>query len=228
MLLNIQSIILDGVEWDFMLEIISRTLLMFLIILLVLRLSGRRGVRQLTLFEVAIILGMGSAAGDPMFQDDIPILYGFIVLLTILLFYKLVTWLTRKSTWFNVVLEGKPMCIVKDGMFEIKTENDSDFSKMEFFAELRNHSVEHLGQVRTALLEVDGSMSLLYYPKDDRRYGLPLFPGQYEKIDPTLHSGPFACMFCGKVLERVETDHAACPRCDKKDWTLAINVGRDS
>ena len=120
MLLNIQSIILDGVEWDFMLEIISRTLLMFLIILLVLRLSGRRGVRQLTLFEVAIILGMGSAAGDPMFQDDIPILYGFIVLLTILLFYKLVTWLTRKSTWFNVVLEGKPMCIVKDGMFNLQ------------------------------------------------------------------------------------------------------------
>lgn len=45
-----------------------------------LRLSGKRGIRQLSLFELAIILCLGSAAGDPMFTKDLPIAHAFVAL----------------------------------------------------------------------------------------------------------------------------------------------------
>ncbi|WP_149526673.1 DUF421 domain-containing protein [Sphingobacterium hotanense] len=225
-MIDIQNIFLKDVELSFILEIISRTLMMFLIILIVLRLSGRRGVRQLTLFEVAIILAMGSAAGDPMFQEDIPILYGFIVLFSIILFYKFITWLTQKNRFFNELMEGKPMCVVKNGMFEVKKESDSDFSQMEFFAELRNQSIEHLGQVRVALLEVDGTMSVLYYPDEEVKYGLPLFPDDQYKITSLEDGGPFACLFCGNVKSTLETCEDRCDRCGKREWAHAINSRR--
>lgn len=69
---------------------------MFLLVLLVLRLLGRRGVRQLTLFEMAMIISLGSAAGDPMFQDDLPISYAVIVFMTVVLLYKGITWIVMK------------------------------------------------------------------------------------------------------------------------------------
>lgn len=224
--MSILNIFTEGVEWDFLYEIIGRSLIMFLLILLVLRISGKRGVRQLTLFEVAIVLGLGSAAGDPMFQEDIPILYAAIVLFTVILLYKLITWLASKSQFATELLEGKPMLVVKDGMFDTNQMNGMDFSKLEFFTELRNLSIEHLGQVRRALLETDGSMSVLYYSKEEIRFGLPLFPEHYQEINQTdLNIHYLACMHCGNVVGFTPI-FQTCERCKKKKWTKAMNTKR--
>ncbi|HMR18612.1 MAG TPA: DUF421 domain-containing protein [Sphingobacterium sp.] len=225
-LLNFKKILLEGAEFEFIGEIVGRTGIMFVIILIVLRLSGRRGVKQLTLFEVAIILGMGSAAGDPMFQEDIPVLYGIVVLFVTILVYKIVTWIASRSLVVHRLLEGEPMVVVRDGLFEIKRERDNDFSKMEFFAELRNQSVEHLGQVCMALMEADGTLSILFYPDDQVRYGLPLFPPTYSEIDPGLQQGPIACMHCGYWIEDSYSRPQECPRCKCKRWTRAIRTKR--
>ena len=60
---------------------------MFIIIISFLRLSGKRGIRQLSLFELAIILCLGSAAGDPMFTEDLPIAHAFVAFVVILFLY---------------------------------------------------------------------------------------------------------------------------------------------
>lgn len=221
-----ENILFDGVQWSFLAHIVGRTVIMFAMILLVLRLSGRRGVRQLTLFEVAIILGMGSAASDPMFQKETPLLYGIAVLLVIMLVYKTVTWLVSRSTRMHHLMEGREMLVVRDGLFEIKHEKDTDFTKMEFFSELRNMSVEHLGQVRMALLETDGSLSVLFYADESVRYGLPLFPIAYEAVDPLNVADPIACMHCGFVQMAFEQFLDVCPRCKEKRWAIAMNSTR--
>lgn len=222
-----EKIFLNGAEWQFGLEIIGRTVVMFLLILLVLRLSGKRGVRQLTLFEVAIILGLGSAAGDPMFQEDIPILYAVVVLFTTILVYKIITWMSSRSLGIHRLLEGKEMVVIEEGRFDIKRNNDMDFSLMEFFAELRNQSVEHLGQVRFALLETDGTMSILFYPDDKVRHGLPLFPPAYKRVDvETKLDSPLACMHCGYVKYPPHMPSQRCERCDRPHWTEAIDTKR--
>lgn len=219
-----KKLLLDGAQVDFMIEIFARTILMFLLILIVLRLSGRRGVRQLTLFEVAIILGLGSAAGDPMFQEDLPVIYCVVVLFSVIVFYKLITWLASRSDKLTRLLEGKAMVIVEDGMFNIEGNRDADFSQNEFFAELRNQSIEHLGQVRLALLEVDGSMSILKYDEANTRYGLPLFPNAHKRVDPRKVAPPYACLFCGNIATTAAVTEQPCCRCKKEEWTQAINT----
>ena len=59
----------------FLAEVALRAVVMYLLILGALRISGRRGVRQLSLFELTIILGLGSAAGDAMLYHDTPLLH---------------------------------------------------------------------------------------------------------------------------------------------------------
>lgn len=220
----LEKLLLDGAQFDFIVEIFARTILMFLLILIVLRLSGRRGVRQLTLFEVAIILGLGSAAGDPMFQEDLPVIYGVVVLFSVIVFYKLITWLASRSDRLTRLLEGRAMVIVEDGMFNIEGNRNADFSQNEFFAELRNQSIEHLGQVRLALLEVDGTMSILKYDEANTRYGLPLFPNAHKVIDPRTAASPYACMFCGNIATTLAATEQSCSRCNKAEWTKAINT----
>jgi len=66
-------------------------------------------------------------------------------------------------------------------MFSIEEESRSTFAKDEFFAEMRAVSVEHVGQVRTAILETNGQGSFYYYSDDDVKPGLPVLPKPYSK-----------------------------------------------
>ncbi len=89
---------------------------------------------------------------------------------------------------------------------------------------MRKQGVEHLGHVRTGLLEVDGNFSLILYPLDDTRYGLPLFPKQYQavaQVEPNYH---YACMYCGNI-DKIAQPNELCMRCKNKNrrWTKAIN-----
>ena len=223
-MIDIAKIFFEGAEYQFAIEIIGRTILMFVLILLVLRLSGRRGVRQLTLFEVAIILGLGSAAGDPMFMEEIPLVYSVVVFAAVIVLYKLITFLVAHFKWVKQLMEGKEMIIVKKGRFSIEESKEASFSQREFFAELRNHSIEHLGQVEIALLETDGTISIMRYDREHTRYGLPLFPNKYKKINPKQVNGPYSCMFCGNVVQQFSDNDLSCKRCRRKDWTIAIKT----
>jgi uncharacterized membrane protein YcaP (DUF421 family) len=219
-------ILINNLTGHLLLEIIFRTIIMFLIILFVLRISGKRGVRQLSVFEVAIIIGLGSAAGDPMFNEDIAIIPAFIVCLTAILLYRLITFLAAKIPKFEQIIEGKPLYIVEDGVMVIKEINNNAFSQDEFFAELRLQSVEHLGQIKVALLETTGDMSIYFFEDEDVQPGLPILPKEYHKKTKTITDpDDYACSYCGAV-EHLSSTPDSCKRCDNKEWVKAIKTRR--
>ena len=119
----------DIFEWDrillndspvwFLLEVAFRTAVMFVVLVIALRYTGKRGVKQLSIFEVVIIIALGSAAGDPMFYEDVGILPAICVFVVVIAFYRLVTWLTGKSKWFEELLEGKTELLINEGVFSI-------------------------------------------------------------------------------------------------------------
>ena len=220
------EIFIKDLNFTFALEIVVRTLIMFILVLIVLRMTGKKGVRQLSIFEVAIIIGFGSAAGDPMFTKDIAIIPSVIVLVTILALYRFITYIAAKSERFESILEGDPQYIIEDGMFILESENEPTFAKDEFLAEMRQQSIEHLGQVRTAILETTGNVSFFYYSDDDVKPGLPILPKVYNKRSKEVKSkGKYACVFCGNV-ETVTPGHHKCNRCSKEEWIEAIDTLR--
>ena len=198
---------------------------MFALILIFLRVSGKKGVRQLSIFEVAIIIGLGSAAGDPMSNKENAILPALLVFITILGFYRLITWLAMRSEKFERVLEGDPIYIIEDGTFNLDT-GDETYAKDEFFSELRQQSIEHLGQVRTAILEPNGNVSFLFYEDEQVKPGLPIMPKLYKQKQKIItENGTYACTFCGKI-EQIDGDSKVCGRCEKDEWVKAINTRR--
>jgi uncharacterized membrane protein YcaP (DUF421 family) len=221
-----EKIILGDLDFSFALEIVIRALIMFIMVLLILRLSGKKGVRQLSLFEVAIIISLGSAAGDPMFNQDVAILPAVIVFATILLFYRLITYFASKSEKFEKLLEGDSMYIIEDGRSVVMDQQAHTFAKDEFFSEMRQQSIEHVGQVRTAILESNGSVSFYYYSDDDVNYGLPIVPKVYRnKAFDINDKGIYACTYCADTKE-LEPGRHQCERCSNKEWVSAINTLR--
>src|SRR4051812_10190465 len=100
-------ILFNDLPQNFIFEVIFRSTVMFMILLLTLKLAGKRGVKQLSIFETVIIIALGSAAGDPMFYEDVGIVPAGIVFFVIIILYRSVTWLTGKSKKFEEFIEGK-------------------------------------------------------------------------------------------------------------------------
>ena len=219
------SIFIYDTTWTFALEIFIRVVVMFSMIILFLRFTGKRGVRQLSIFELTIILSLGSIAGDPMFTEDLPIIQAVIIMSTVIGLYRLCTWIMMKYQPFEDLLEGRAIYIVEGGQLVLDRIEKGKMSHDEFFAEMRQQGVEHLGQVRTGLLETDGKLSILLYTDDKVRYGLPLFPKQYKAVELVKPNSNYACMDCGYVTCLSEADNL-CPRCEDKcrKWALAMNV----
>jgi uncharacterized membrane protein YcaP (DUF421 family) len=218
-----KNIFLGDLDWAFTAEILLRSIIMFTTVIVFLRLSGKKGVRQLSLFEVAIIISLGSAVGDPMFNKDIPIVPALIVMITIILFYLAITWLSVKSTRFESLLEGDPIYIIEEGMFNLENGRKHNIAKDEFYAEMRQENIEHLGQVKQAILETNGKMSFIFYSEEDIKPGLPIWPKEYEKKVKHIPSVEnYACVFCGNI-EQIDNGAYTCNRCTKDEWVLALN-----
>lgn len=224
--LNFEEMFIGDLNFTFAFEIIIRTLIMFSMVLLVLRMAGKKGVRQLSLFEVAIIIALGSAAGDPMFNKDYSILTSVVVFGAIIALYRLITMLASKSEKFERIIEGDPLYVIEDGEFVLVDDISHTFAKDEFFAEMRQASIEHLGQIKTAILETNGNISFYYFPDDEVKYGLPIQPKVYEKKSEQVKAkGIFACTYCGST-EELEPGTSECPRCRQKEWVKAVNTAR--
>lgn len=226
---------MGDIKWDeiffgsespaFLLEILFRTIIMYVFILVALRSSGRRGVKQLSIFETVIIIGLGSAAGDPMLYKEVGVLYAVVVFVVLIGLYRLTIYFTAKSRSFEKLMEGKPTFVVKDGKFSIKDFDRELLSQDEFFAELRMMNVEHLGQVKSAILETSGEVSLLFQADEAVKYGLPLLIDIDEKQSVEINKkNYYACAFCGNVAELQMA--AVCEICDNNKWVEAINTKR--
>ncbi|WP_227677333.1 DUF421 domain-containing protein [Psychrobacter ciconiae] len=218
------DIFIYDTTWQLASQILIRVVIMFCMIILFLRLAGNRGIRQLSIFELTILLSLGSIAGDPMFSEDLPLIQAVIIMSTVIFLYRLFTWLMVKYEPFETLLEGQPIYIVEDGVMTTHKSRKGQMSHDEFFAEMRELGVEHLGQVREGVLETNGTFSVLLFPRDKVRFGLPIWPRGYKAVTKIDNDCRYACMFCGHV-QNIITPKARCPRCEDpcRQWSQALN-----
>ncbi|MBE7374736.1 DUF421 domain-containing protein [Pseudomonas lopnurensis] len=224
---DLQRMLLHDFPLMFVAEVALRALFAFVAVFVFLKVSGRRGIRQLSVFELVIILTLGSAAGDVSFYEDVPLLPVAVVFATLLALYRLTVFFMNRSTRFGAWLEGKPVTIIRDGIYELRSLDSLNISADEFFMELRQQGVEHLGQVRLGILENDGNVSLFFHEPEAVRPGLSVLPPEYRPVFREVPaSGMYACSHCGfpQALETHQRLH--CPRCDNQFWSKALATQR--
>ncbi len=233
----IMPYVLEFIDWKsfllgteskaFLVETVVRTMIMFTVIVMSLRLLGKRGVKQLSVFELGVIVGLGSAAGDPMFYKDVGLLPGMVVFAVVLSLYRFITYLINHFDRVEKYLEGQPTCLVDKGIFLFRNFKKEPIARDEFFSQLRLHSVSHLGQLQQAILEPNGEVSVYYLDDEDVTYGLPVLPDLCDVTVQTIkEGGHYACAQCGHTEELAPATRLNCRVCDHPNWVKAINRKR--
>lgn len=218
---------LNDLSISFLAEVAVRVLFAYVIVFSFLKVSGRRGIRQLSLFELVIILTLGSASGDVTFYDDVPVLPVAMVFLVLLVLYRITTALMARSPRFSKWVEGEVITLITDGLYELNSLRGLNISEDEFFMELRQNGVEHLGQVRLALVELDGQISTFLYDRDDIRPGLSVLPPAHRETYFRMPADDmYACNHCGQTQNIAAACTHVCPRCQGESWSVALSTKR--
>jgi uncharacterized membrane protein YcaP (DUF421 family) len=219
----------DQAPASYLWEVVVRSVFAFLLTIGALRITGKRGVRQLSLFEFGLILVLGAAAGDATFYHDVPLLYVVVVFMVVMALYVLFNYLIDRHPRVERLLEGAPELIIVEGEIDFAAFTKASLTAQELFGQMRQFQVEHLGQVRRLYLEATGEVSIYFFEPEDKRPGLPIWPELYHQAMHELpRAGHYACHACGTVRELpAGPAPAPCPRCQQaQGWLAACDVPR--
>jgi uncharacterized membrane protein YcaP (DUF421 family) len=218
-----ERIFIDQFPWTYLGEVAFRTIFMFLVILTALTISGKREVRQLSIYELVLLIGLGSAAGDPMFYHDVPLSSAVVVFIVMMGCYKLATYISDRNVIVREALEGKPVYVIENGCILLENFDREDLGLEEMFADLRVAGIEQLGQIRVAILEPNGQLSVFKFEQDQVKAGLPILPKEFNQHTEHIHdSGLYACYACGNVQSfEGPVNHPPCTTCEQPVWVKA-------
>ena len=140
---------------------VIRTVILYLLIIVGIRLMGKRQIGQLEPSELVLSLVIADIAAVPMQDFGIPLLMGVIPILTLLCLSTILSVLTVKSIRFRALLCSRPSVVVKDGKILIPEMVKNRFTVDELMEELRVSGVTDLSKVKYAVLETTGRISVV-------------------------------------------------------------------
>lgn len=152
-------------------EIVLRGFLVYIALLILLRLSGKRTVGQFTPFDLLVLVLLGDAVQGAMIADDNSVTGAVILVATLLLLNWLAGFVSARSRIVDRVLEGGPVLLVRDGTLYEDALRRSNLSHAELKESMRKHGCVRFEDVRLAVLETDGMISVI--PADDSKKPQP-------------------------------------------------------
>jgi uncharacterized membrane protein YcaP (DUF421 family) len=145
-------------------EVILRTTLVYLGLLLAMRVAGKREVGQMKPFDLVTLLIISNAVQNAMVGQDSSVVGGLMAAAVILVLNFTIGRVRRRYLLAQQVFEGSPTLIVHDGRFVTDHLRREQLSEEDVLQAMREHGVDDVQQVKSAVLEVDGSISII--PKE--------------------------------------------------------------
>ena len=149
-----------------------RAIVLYIVVLIVMRLMGKREIGQLQPFELAISIMIADLASIPMTEIGIPIFNGIIPILGLLVMHLIISVINLKSLKAREVICGKPSILIYRGKINEKELKKERFTINELEERLRGNNVVNLGDVEYAILESSGTLSI--FPYENGKSPLPL------------------------------------------------------
>lgn len=142
-------------------EFVIRALLVYGFLLLVLRLTGKRQVGQLSTFDLVLLLVLSNAVQNSMNGGDNTVAGGFVLVLTLVAVNALVTWVSFRSKKVALLVEGRPCILVHDGAVLEGSLTREQISRHELMAAIRQVGLTEIEEVRVAILEANGRINVI-------------------------------------------------------------------
>lgn len=144
-----------------MILIFVRTIIIYVLVLCVMRLMGKREIGQMQPFELVISIMIADLAATPMTEIGIPILYGIIPILGMLFMHIILSVINIKSIRMREIICGKPRILISNGTIDERALIKENFTINELQERLRVNNVNNITDVEYAILETSGQISVI-------------------------------------------------------------------
>lgn len=165
----------------YFLEIIVRVILIYSFAVVILRYMGKRGQRQLSSFELVLVIALGSATGDSMLYPEVPVLYAWLIILVMVGLDRLLSEVQFRYKSVNTFLEGIPRLMVREGEIVEENLHNEHLRKDELLALLREQQITHTSEIQYAFLEPTGNLGILPSPPMAQFKGESTCPSVYKE-----------------------------------------------
>ena len=177
-----------------MLIIFFRAIVLYILVLIVMRLMGKREIGQLQPFELAIAIMIADLASIPMADTGVPISNGIVPILGLLVMHLIISIINLKSLKAREIICGKPRILIYRGKIDEQALKKERFTLNELQERLRDKNIVNIFDVEYAILETSGQISVI--EKSNKRYTIPEDFG----INPEYEGIPYDLVVDGKVM----------------------------
>ena len=171
-----------------------RAIVLYILVLIVMRLMGKREIGQLQPFELAISIMIADLAAVPMADIGIPISSGVMPILGLLVMHLVISVINIKSTKAREIICGKPSILIFRGKVDEDMLRKERFTINELEERLRNNNIFNIGDVEYAILETSGQVTVI--PKPNKRTLTP----EDMNIEPQYQGISYDLVVDGKVM----------------------------
>lgn len=147
-----------GTDWW---AIVARTAIVYLALLGGLRLAGTRELGQMTPFDLVVILLIANALQNAMVGPDTSVTGGLIAAAVLLILNLALARFRKRLPWLRRIAEGEPVLLVTDGRVLQERLQRVGLDEADLAQAAREHGIDGLAEVRQAVLEVDGTISIV-------------------------------------------------------------------
>ncbi len=144
-----------------MIVIFARCIILYIIVFLIMRLSGKRQVSDLQAFDLVITMLIADLASEPATNLNIPLAHGIVPILTLYIIQQIFSEISLKSNKLRKILCGNPIIVVKDGRVLEHSLKSARYSLDDLFEQMRTKDIYDINDVSYAILETNGSLSVL-------------------------------------------------------------------
>lgn len=216
---DLERIFFGEVPASFFLEIIFRTAFVYLILIVSMRLMGKRMSSTLQRNELAAIVTLAAAIGVPIQEPGRGLLPAAIIAIVVIIIQQRIAKITSKDEKFESLSQGELVTMVKDHVLNLDAMSHSKVSRQQLFSELRSRSIKHLGKVKRLYMEANGTFSLVEdTPEQPGLCILPEWDTNYRK-PMHIENHTYVCNICGN---KKDDSAINCNNCQHDDWVKAV------
>ena len=175
---------------------IIRTLILYSVIVISMRIMGKRQIGELAPSEFVVAVLISEMAAHPLQDIGTPLIYGLVPVMVLVICEILISGLGIKSLKFRELVVGKPSLIIENGQISEFEMKKCRYTLDELAEQLRKKDILDISTVKYAVLETDGTLSTILYPAE-----APLTPKQMS-IQTDDISYPVIVISDGQILEK--------------------------
>jgi uncharacterized membrane protein YcaP (DUF421 family) len=219
---ELQRFLVGETPWGFLLEALLRATLLYFLLVVSMRVLGKRMAATTTRNELAALVALAGAIGPAMMTPDRGLIPVLVVAVVIVCTARLIAAGSFRNPSFEHVSQGDVTILAQDGELAPDALRTVTLSRERIFSQLRSKQVENLGRVQRFYMESNGSFSLVQYAEP--RAGLSIVPDwdhEFGSAQPKA-DGVLACAHCGHVIQRGASESQPCARCHERRWKDAV------